>query len=211
MRIKMEMISFTSTQFGFFLLLFFHIFCLTWKWWIWHSAMQDRNHMSALHTDSHKSHLHVVEVQLHMPLDCPCASACASVMDKHGRRSTRISTPVRAYTCQQTHTRMWLMFQIAFPHFLGVSVEWLSDSSAVPFTTLPKIDSRLLIHFRRGGGGDGSGGGDRIFVYPFLHSHILVSRMISESTGLGPLSYQLIMGLMQMDDFLDSSAIMQTH
>lgn len=81
----------------------------------------------------------------------------------------------------------------------------------MPFTTLPKIDSRLLIHFRRGGGGDGSGGGDRIFVYPFLHSHILVSRMISESTGLGPLSYQLIMGLMQMDDFIDSSAIMQTH
>lgn len=118
-----------------------------------------------------------------------CCGIHHAVTDKHRRRSMRISSPVRVYTCQQTQTRMWLMFRELFLIFWGgVSVKWLSHCSAMPFTEPPEIDSRLLIHFRRRS--------SRVFVYPFLHSHILVSRIIKWKHRTGPLSYQLIMGLM---------------
>lgn len=69
----------------------------------------DRSQTGALHTNSHRSHLHAVEFQLHVPLLClevmlcACFGAFGGGQTKMMKQEDYLSHE-RVYTCQLTHT-----------------------------------------------------------------------------------------------------------
>lgn len=119
------------------------------------SPVNGRNQIGALHADSHRSHLHVIEFQLNMRLllclEVFCVSAAVHQWgDKHRWRGMGIRAPMRVYTCLPTQTRMWLMFQKSLSSFSGGVSEVIIRLLNHAFYIAARIDSRLLIHFRGG-------------------------------------------------------------
>lgn len=115
-----------------------------------------------------------------------CTVLYTAMTDKQRQRRMRISTPVRAYTCQQSPTRSWLMLHIAVPHFhcvRGVIIKLFSRGFYKACWNGQRIINTL--HWR------------------FLSLCLSISPLPRTSQQnnkwkhrTGPLSYQLIMRLM---------------